>query len=370
MVVDGPRVFDVIVNMRELGGVVLVSLQDLRQVEESVLLRYITGGGVVVVPDGEGVPGPGAVQQGAGQSLQAVGGAEVKESREVSNLSTPRSNISVDGEGEEGEAVLGDVGHQVLGQRLVQLVLAVRGDGEGLTQELQGVAGRPQQPVQLLNLGLAFHLAESLRLPVHLQVETDQAGLGEQADGERDEESERVLQLDVLQTHPLTVGSLQDNPDRGPGAQRFVQHHHHLVLALRDLPGKQREGETLGGDGGGPVVCPLEDLGGEVEDSLDKLEVVVPGLEVHPLGEGDEAGPVLGRDLLLPDPEQEGDHPVLLEDAAHQLGGVPVHPLQEHRAHYDQLQPSIEQVGLHPGGQMAAEVLHGQVLHLEPRLVP
>ena len=48
--------------------------------------------------------------------------------------------------------MLGDVGHQVVGECLVKLVLAVGGDGQGLAEELQGVAESCQQGVQLVGL--------------------------------------------------------------------------------------------------------------------------------------------------------------------------------------------------------------------------
>ena len=116
-------------------------------------------------------------------------------------------------------------------------------------------------------------------------------------------------------------------------------------------------------------ICPLEYLGGEVEDGLDKLEVVVPGLQVDPLGEGDERGAVLGQDLLLPHPQQEGDDSVLLHQPPHQLCRVTVDPLQEQGRHDDELQPRVEHLRLQPGGKVAGEVLYWQVLHLQPRFI-
>ena len=77
------------------------------------------------------------------------------------------------GEGEKWEAMLGDVGHQVVGERLVKLVLAVGGDSEGLAEELQGVAESSQQGVQLMGLGLTLQLAKTLGLAVYLEVKAD-----------------------------------------------------------------------------------------------------------------------------------------------------------------------------------------------------
>ena len=69
--------------------------------------------------------------------------------------------------------MLGDVGHQVGGEGLVQLVLAVRGDREGLTEELKRVADTRQEGVQLVGLGLTLELTETLGLPVNLEEQAD-----------------------------------------------------------------------------------------------------------------------------------------------------------------------------------------------------
>ena len=108
---------------------------------------------------------------------------------------------------------------------------------------------------------------------------------------------------------------LQTDDEGGAGVERLVEHQHHLVLAFRHFSREKSEGETLGG-GHCLGLSPLENLGGKVKDGLDELQVVVAGLQVNPLGEGDEGGPVLGGDLLLLDPEQEGDDPVLLQQPA------------------------------------------------------
>ena len=151
----------------------LVSLEDLRQLDEASLPGDGGGGGVVVVPDGQGGPGPGAVQQGAGEPLQAVGRAEVEQGGQLSRLPAPGPDLSADWEGEEREAVLGDVGHEVLGESLVQLVLAVGGDGESLAEELQRVTHRLQQTVELLGLGLALELSEAFGLAVNVEVQAN-----------------------------------------------------------------------------------------------------------------------------------------------------------------------------------------------------
>ena len=75
--------------------------------------------------------------------------------------------------------MLGDVGHQVGGERLVQLVLAVGGDAEGLAEELQGVAEAAKEGVQLMGLGLALELTEALGFTVYFQVQTDCKGKNE-----------------------------------------------------------------------------------------------------------------------------------------------------------------------------------------------
>ena len=51
--------------------------------------------------------------------------------------------------------------------------------------------------------------------------------------------------------------------------------------------------------------------------------------------------PVLWRDLLLRDPEQYGNDPVLLEQPAGQLGRVLQDPAEQQRREDDQLQPGI-----------------------------
>ena len=70
-------VLDKVVDVGELGGVVLVGREDLHQVKEPALLGEGGGRGSVDVADGEGVSRPRTVQQGAGQFLQTMGGAEV-----------------------------------------------------------------------------------------------------------------------------------------------------------------------------------------------------------------------------------------------------------------------------------------------------
>ena len=62
--VHGP-VLDKVIDVGELGGIVLVSTQDLRQVIEAMVLGHIHGSAVVDVPDGQGVTRARTVQERA-----------------------------------------------------------------------------------------------------------------------------------------------------------------------------------------------------------------------------------------------------------------------------------------------------------------
>ena len=62
--VHGP-VLDKVIDVGELGGIVLVSTKDLRQVIEAMVLGHIHGSAVVDVPDGQRMTRARTVQERA-----------------------------------------------------------------------------------------------------------------------------------------------------------------------------------------------------------------------------------------------------------------------------------------------------------------
>ena len=120
-----------------------------------------------------------------------------------------------------------------------------------------------------MSSALALQLAEPARLPVHLEVELHQRGLGEQADGQGDNKRLGRLEFDLLEREPLAGVALHQDPHRGPAGQGAVQHQHRPGLGLRYLAREHGEGEALLGDGRGrPRLGPLQDLRGEYHSSV------------------------------------------------------------------------------------------------------
>ena len=75
--------FDVVVDVGEVGRTVVVGLEDLAQVEEPVGPGHLRRRQVHHVPQGQRLLGPRTVEQGAGQLLQAVASREVEQAGEL-----------------------------------------------------------------------------------------------------------------------------------------------------------------------------------------------------------------------------------------------------------------------------------------------
>ena len=76
-----------VVHVCQGAGVVLVRRQDLPQLLVPALTRDLHGCGAVHVGDREGMARAGAVQQRAGEALEAVRGAEVEQGGQLAVVS-------------------------------------------------------------------------------------------------------------------------------------------------------------------------------------------------------------------------------------------------------------------------------------------
>ena len=83
----GGAVLHEVVHVSQGAGVVLVRRQDLPQLLVPALTRDLHGRGAVHVGDGESVARAGAVQQRAGEALEAVRGAEVEQGGQLAVVS-------------------------------------------------------------------------------------------------------------------------------------------------------------------------------------------------------------------------------------------------------------------------------------------